>query len=114
MLCYWKSAFFSELSDAAIAVLADAFERAPSDNCALVIERFGGEAARVVEEAVGLARIRWQIELIFKLWKGRGGIDRWRSSKPRSSGSAVPSRMRRRELRAAARSNAFAAEAGGR
>jgi FAD/FMN-containing dehydrogenase len=47
MLCYWKSAFFSELSDAAIAVLADAFERAPSDNCALVIERFGGEAARV-------------------------------------------------------------------
>jgi FAD/FMN-containing dehydrogenase len=47
MLCYWKSAFFSELSDAAIAVLADAFERAPSDECALIIERFGGEAARV-------------------------------------------------------------------
>ena len=42
-----KSAFFSELSDAAIAVLADAFERTPSDKCALVIERFGGEAARV-------------------------------------------------------------------
>jgi hypothetical protein len=47
LLCYWKSAFFSELSDAAIAALADAFERAPSDQCVLVIERFGGEAARV-------------------------------------------------------------------
>jgi hypothetical protein len=46
-LCYWKSAFFSELSDEAIAVLADAFERAPSDKCALIIEGFGGEAARV-------------------------------------------------------------------
>ena len=47
LLCYWKSAFFSELSDAAIGVLADAFARAPTDKCLLVIERFGGEAARV-------------------------------------------------------------------
>ena len=47
LLCYWKSAFFSELSDEAIAVLVSAFERAPSEKCALVIERFGGEAARV-------------------------------------------------------------------
>jgi FAD/FMN-containing dehydrogenase len=46
-LCYWKSAFFSELSDEAIGVLADAFERAPSEKCALVIEGFGGAAARV-------------------------------------------------------------------
>jgi FAD/FMN-containing dehydrogenase len=46
-LCYWKSAFFTELSDAAIAVLADAFERAPSDKCALVIEGVGGAATRV-------------------------------------------------------------------
>jgi DDE family transposase len=35
-----------------------------------------------VEEAVALARMRWQIELIFKLWKSRGGIDEWGSSKP--------------------------------
>jgi FAD binding domain/Berberine and berberine like len=47
MLCYWKSAFFSDLSDAAIAVLADAYQHAPSDKCVVVIERFGGEAARV-------------------------------------------------------------------
>jgi FAD/FMN-containing dehydrogenase len=51
MLCYWKSAFFTELSDAAITVLADAFERAPSDKCVLVIERFGGAAARVAPTA---------------------------------------------------------------
>jgi FAD/FMN-containing dehydrogenase len=47
ILGYWKSAFFSELADAAIAVLVDAFERAPSDRCALVIEGFQGQATRV-------------------------------------------------------------------
>jgi hypothetical protein len=46
-LGYWKSAFFSQLSDAAIAVLVDAYKRAPSDLCALVIEGFQGEATRV-------------------------------------------------------------------
>jgi hypothetical protein len=35
-----------------------------------------------VEEAVALARMRWQIELIFKLWKGRGGVDEFRSARP--------------------------------
>lgn len=38
-----------------------------------------------VEEAVALARMRWQIELIFKLWTSRGGIDQWRGSKPHSA-----------------------------
>jgi hypothetical protein len=37
-----------------------------------------------VEEAVALARMRWQIELIFKSWKGLGGIDAWRTSDPQS------------------------------
>jgi FAD/FMN-containing dehydrogenase len=50
-LGYWKSAFFAELSDAAIAVLVDAFERAPSDKCALVVEGFGGEATRIESSA---------------------------------------------------------------
>jgi hypothetical protein len=36
-----------------------------------------------VEEAVVLARMRWQIELIFKLWKSGGGIAEWRTDKPR-------------------------------
>ena len=35
-----------------------------------------------VEDALVLARARWQIELLFKLWKQQGQIDEWRSRKP--------------------------------
>lgn len=35
-----------------------------------------------VQEALVLARTRWQIELVFKLWKSQGQIDTWRSGKP--------------------------------
>lgn len=35
-----------------------------------------------VKEAMVLARVRWQIELMFKLWKSYGYIDQWRSEKP--------------------------------
>ncbi len=34
-----------------------------------------------LEEAMVLARARWQIELLFKLWKQEGRIDEWRSKK---------------------------------
>ena len=34
-----------------------------------------------VREALVLGRCRWQIELLFKLWKSQGGIARWRSGK---------------------------------
>lgn len=34
------------------------------------------------DEAFVLARMRWQIELLFKLWKSHGKISRWRSEKP--------------------------------
>jgi Transposase DDE domain len=35
-----------------------------------------------LEEALILARARWQIELLFKLWKQHGQIDVWRSANP--------------------------------
>jgi FAD/FMN-containing dehydrogenase len=48
---YWKSAFFAELSDEAIAVMVDAFERAPSDRCVLAVEEFHGAVTRVPMDA---------------------------------------------------------------
>jgi FAD/FMN-containing dehydrogenase len=47
VLSYWKSAFFSELSDAAVEALTRAFERSPSELCALVVEDFHGAVTRV-------------------------------------------------------------------
>jgi len=35
-----------------------------------------------VDEALVLARVRWQIELLFKLWKQHGKLDEWRSQNP--------------------------------
>jgi FAD/FMN-containing dehydrogenase len=46
-LSYWKSAFFSELSDPAVEVMTGAFEQAPSELCALVVEDFHGAVTRV-------------------------------------------------------------------
>lgn len=34
------------------------------------------------QEAFGLQRARWQIELLFKLWKEHGKVDEWTTSKP--------------------------------
>ncbi len=41
-----------------------------------------GEAKLTVAEALVLVRVRWQIELLFKLWKSHGKIDESRSHKP--------------------------------
>jgi FAD/FMN-containing dehydrogenase len=44
---YWTSAFFKQLSDEAIGAMVAAFERAPSDLCALVLEDFHGAVTRL-------------------------------------------------------------------
>ncbi|HEV7527576.1 MAG TPA: FAD-binding oxidoreductase [Solirubrobacteraceae bacterium] len=46
-LNYWKSAFLSELSDAAIEVMAHAFANSPTEMCALIIEHIHGAVTRV-------------------------------------------------------------------
>ena len=40
------------------------------------------EAMLSFEEALALHRARWQVELLFKLWKHYGGLDKSRSDKP--------------------------------
>jgi hypothetical protein len=35
-----------------------------------------------LREALGLGRLRWQMELLFKLWKSHGRVDESRSTKP--------------------------------
>ena len=50
-LGYWKSAFFSELSDPAVEVMTQAFERAPSELCVLGVEDFHGAVTRVAPTA---------------------------------------------------------------
>jgi len=40
------------------------------------------QAQLSVQEALLLLRVRWQIELLWKLWKQHGKLDTWRSYKP--------------------------------
>jgi hypothetical protein len=35
-----------------------------------------------LDEGLALARARWQVELLFKLWKRHGLVDEWRSANP--------------------------------
>ena len=40
------------------------------------------QALLSIDEALVLARCRWQMELLWKLWKQVGKVDTWRSAKP--------------------------------
>jgi FAD/FMN-containing dehydrogenase len=51
-LRYWKSAFFTEFSDPAVELMISAFEQAPSELCALVVEDFHGAVTRVAPTAM--------------------------------------------------------------
>lgn len=50
-LNYWKSAFLTDLSDAAAGVLVERFEQCPSPMSACVLESMGGAATRVAATA---------------------------------------------------------------
>jgi FAD/FMN-containing dehydrogenase len=54
-LNYWKSAFFTDLSDAAARVLIECFEHCPSPMTACVIESIGGAVSRVAPTAMAYA-----------------------------------------------------------
>ncbi len=40
------------------------------------------EKILTAEQVLLMARVRWQIELLFKLWKSLGRVDEWRTEKP--------------------------------
>ena len=46
-LNYWKSAFLTDLSEAAMRIVVDAFEQTPSTMSCIIIEHIHGEATRV-------------------------------------------------------------------
>ena len=46
-LNYWKAAYFSELSEAAIEVIVDAFANSPTEMCMFALEHFHGAVTRV-------------------------------------------------------------------
>jgi FAD/FMN-containing dehydrogenase len=44
---YWKSAFFKELSDEAVDIMLDGFQKTPSIMSGLVLEHFHGQVTRI-------------------------------------------------------------------
>ena len=74
VLSYWKSAFFSELSDEAVRLMIEAFQEAPSELCALVIEDFHGAVTRVSAEATAFPHREPGFNLlVISQWRDRAG-----------------------------------------
>jgi hypothetical protein len=75
-LVYWKSAFLSELSDEAVEVIVDAFERSPTDMCVLLIEQIHGAVTRVSPTATAFPhRDPGYSFLIMSQWTDPGQTD---------------------------------------
>ncbi len=65
----WKSSFLRGLDDAAIAVMADHFRRAPSPHAGIAIELFGGAVGRVRSDATAFAHRTSPFDaIIFSAW----------------------------------------------
>jgi len=47
----------------------------------LLLTNVGGDMLSA-QQVLTLRRVRWQVELLFKLWKSQAKVDEWRSSKP--------------------------------
>ena len=75
-LGYWKSAFFSELSDPAVGVMTKAFEQAPSELCVLGVEDFHGAVTRVAPDSHGLPAQGARLQPPVHLPMDRPGPDR--------------------------------------
>ena len=60
----------------------------PAANAALALANWNVAITNVprrmlsLAEALVLMRLRWQIELLFKLWKRHGRVDEWRTTNP--------------------------------
>ena len=74
---YWKSTFVREFNDAAIDLLVDHANRAPSPLSAIVIEFYGGAASRVspTETAFGSRQPEYDIGILAQ-WPDRADTDR--------------------------------------
>jgi FAD/FMN-containing dehydrogenase len=76
-LNYWKAQFLTELSDAAIAALIEAYQQCPSPTSLLVLEHFHGAAARVPVAATASAmRVTGFNAVIVAQWTDPNDTDR--------------------------------------
>lgn len=79
-LNYWKSQFLTDLSDEAIRVLVEQFEKAPSPMCQIVVEHYHGAASRVPISATACAlRVTGFNVVIIAQWSDPKDTERNRS-----------------------------------
>lgn len=69
---YWKSHDFTELSDAAIAVLLDAVGRLPGPECEIFLGHVGGAAGRIAPEATAFPQRNSHFVMnVHARWRGK-------------------------------------------